>query len=134
MENLTTWRALHSLRYCPITLIQTVFAAGTVYLLAGTQAISRNRIVWKEVDHSAKKLDCIMDYLQEIGASWQCAADISGILKELMQVHRRVLDGKPMNIYYSLKLSTADDGVKDSAPRSSSSGSSSVTLVDHAFE
>ena len=110
MENLATWRSLYSLRYCPITLIQTVFSAGTVYLLTATQASSGIRIAWKDLDHSTKKLDCVMDYLQEIGASWQCATNIAGILKGLMQDQPRLLlNGKAMDIHHSLQLPSEHD-------------------------
>jgi len=110
MENLATWRTLYSLRYCPITLIQTVFSAGTVYLLTATQASSGIRIAWKEMDHATKKLDCIMEYLQEIGASWQCATNIAGILKGLMQDQPRLLlNGKGLDIHNSLQIPFQDD-------------------------
>lgn len=110
MENLATWRSLYSLRYCPITLIQTVFSAGTVYLLTATQASSGIRIAWKEMDHATKKLDCVMEYLQEIGASWQCATNIASILKGLMQDQPRLLlNGKGLDIHNSLQIPYHDD-------------------------
>ena len=127
MENLATWRTLYSLRYCPITLIQTVLSAGTVYLLTGTQAISGIQISWKEMDHATKKFDCVIDYLQEIGASWQCATNIASMLKGLMQDQRRlVLEGKAMDIQHSLPIPTPDEhasqGYRDSRPLRKASG------------
>jgi hypothetical protein len=110
MENLATWRTLYSLRYCPITLIQTVFSAGTVYLLTATQASSGIRVAWKEMDHATKQLDRIMEYLQEIGASWQCATNIAGILKGLMQDQPRLLlNGKAIDVHGSLQVHSPED-------------------------
>ena len=89
MENLSTWRSLYTLRYCPITLIQTVFSAGTVYLLTAIQASSGTRIAQKELRHSLAQQNLVLLYLQEIGKSWQCATNIAGILKNLM--HEQLL-------------------------------------------
>ncbi|KAH9474420.1 Nitrogen assimilation transcription factor nit-4 [Psilocybe cubensis] len=84
MELLATWRSLYGLRYCPITLIQTVFSAGTVYLLTAIQAGSGVRVAQKELRHSLDQQKLVMQYLQEIGRSWQCATNIAGILNTLM--------------------------------------------------
>lgn len=110
MEHLATWRSLYSLRYCPVTLVQTVFSAGTVYLLTAMQATSGIRIAWKEMNHAKTQLDRIMDYLQDIGASWQCSTNIAGILKDLIQDQPRLfLNEKTIDIDNSLRVPSAED-------------------------
>ena len=84
MELLATWRSLYTLRYAPITLIQTVFSAGTVYLLWGVQATSGPRVAHKELKTALDQQKLCHQYLVEIGKSWQCATNIAGILKNLM--------------------------------------------------
>ena len=84
MELLSTWRTLYKLRYCPTTLIQTVFSAGTVYLLIAMQACSGTRVARKELKHSLDQETLVQQYLQEIGVSWNCATHISVTLRRLM--------------------------------------------------
>jgi len=91
MDLLLTWRNLYTLRYCPITLIQTVFSAGTVYLLTAMQASSGIRIAQKELRHSLDQETLVLQYLQEIGVSWKCATNISGILRSLVDEQVRPL-------------------------------------------
>ncbi|KAF9555002.1 hypothetical protein CPC08DRAFT_643525, partial [Agrocybe pediades] len=85
MELSATYRTLYGLRYCPVTLIQTVFSAGTVYLLTAIQAGSGARIAQKELRNSLDQQKLVMTYLLEIGKSWQGATNIAGILKGLME-------------------------------------------------
>ena len=85
MELLATWRSLYTFRYTPITLTQTIFSAGTVYLLWGVQATSGPRVAQKELKTALDQQKLCHQYLVEIGKSWQCATNIAGILKNLMQ-------------------------------------------------
>ncbi|KAF9531094.1 fungal-specific transcription factor domain-containing protein [Crepidotus variabilis] len=85
MELLGTWRSLYSLRYGPITLIQAVFSAGIVYLLSAMQAGSGVRIAQKELHQSMEQQQVVLQYLQEIGRSWQCATNIASIFRGLVQ-------------------------------------------------
>ncbi|KAF8961449.1 hypothetical protein BDZ97DRAFT_1829377, partial [Flammula alnicola] len=102
MELLSTYRSLYSLRYCPITLIQAVFSAGTVYLLTAMQASSGIRIAQKELRHSLDQQKLVLQYLHEIGRSWQCATNIAGIMKNLMHEQLKpVLERKTIPIMSS---------------------------------
>lgn len=107
MELLSTWRNLYKLRYCPVTLIQTAFSAGTVYLLNAMQASSGTRIARKEVRHSLDQEALVRQYLQEIGMSWNCATHISITLRRLMdeqvRPHLDLMDRK--NIPTTLQIS-----------------------------
>ena len=135
MELLYTWRNLYKLRYCPVTLIQTAFAAGTVYLLIAMQASTRPRIARKEFRHSMGQETLVLQYLQEIGLSWNCATPVSVTLRKLMdeqvRPHLDIMDRKSIPTTLGLHISTdIDDGKKEnnaSRSRSSSRKRSSIT-------
>lgn len=85
MELLDTWRSLYTLRYVPMTLVQVTFAAGTVCLLLSTQAASGLRVAKETLDTYQFRTELCIQYLNEIGRSWQCATNIAEILKNLLQ-------------------------------------------------
>jgi len=89
MELLYTWRTLYTLRYCPVTLVQTAFSAGTVYLLIAMQASSGARTADKELRHSLGQELLLQQYLQEVGLSWNCATNVSQSLRDLRKEHVR---------------------------------------------
>jgi hypothetical protein len=131
MDNLATWRKLYTLRYCPITLIQSVFSAGTIYLLTAIQAGSGIRVAQKELRRSLDQEALVMQYLQEIGKSWQCATNIAGILKNLMHEQLRpLLERKTIPITSSFGgalqvpdfIANDDDNAGSTLSRSSSKG------------
>jgi hypothetical protein len=120
MELLATWRSLYALRYTPITLTQTIFSAGTVYVLWGVQATSGPRVAHKELKTALDQQKLCHQYLVEIGKSWQCATNISGILKNLMQEQL-----KPMLERRQLVPRLAEDeGITPPAIQKSSSATS----------
>lgn len=127
MELLSTWRSLYTLRYCPITLIQTVFSAGTVYLLTAVQASSGTRIAQKELRHSIDQQELVLQYLEEIGRSWQCATNIARIMKNLVEEQLKpLLERKtiPIAASYSGSLLFAQligDNDEDGSAQSSKS-------------
>ena len=84
MKLLSTWRTLYKLRYCPVTLIQTAFSAGTVYLLTAMQPNSGTRISLEELRQLLDQETLVQQYLQEIGLSWNCATNDSDFLRKLM--------------------------------------------------
>lgn len=85
MDLLGVWKQLYTLRYVPITIIQPLFAAGTIYLLSGVQATSGIRVAQKELKHSVDSLKLLIGYLREMGKSWQCALNIESILRALVE-------------------------------------------------
>ena len=89
MDLLYTWRTLYTLRYCPVTLIQTAFSAGTVHLLAAKQAISGTRLAQKELRHSYSEATLTLQYLDEIGKTWACATKVTETLRSLLNEHIR---------------------------------------------
>ncbi|RXW17748.1 hypothetical protein EST38_g8099 [Candolleomyces aberdarensis] len=85
MDLLAVWRQLYTLRYCPITLAQPLFAAGTIFLLSGVQATSGIRVAQKETKICVDSIKLLLQYLREIGKSWQCALNIESILRALVE-------------------------------------------------
>ncbi|KAG6831081.1 hypothetical protein H0H87_006197 [Tephrocybe sp. NHM501043] len=85
VELLGTWRSLYSLRYAPITLVQTAFSAGTIYLLGAVQAATGLRVAQESLKHALAQAQLCIHYLLEIGKSWQCATNIGEILRRLLQ-------------------------------------------------
>ena len=137
MDLLATWRTLYKLRYCPVTLIQTAFSAGTVYLLIAMQASSGSRIARKDLRQSLDKETLVQQYLQEIGFSWNCATHISATLRNLMNEQVRplldLLDRKNIHTNPSLQIVSADMGDDEESnsgrSRSSSRKRSSATTL-----
>ncbi|KAG5653175.1 hypothetical protein H0H81_001892 [Sphagnurus paluster] len=85
VELLGTWRSLYTLRYAPITLVQTAFSAGTIYLLGAVQAATGLRVAQESLKHALAQAQLCVTYLFEIGKSWQCATNIGEILRKLLQ-------------------------------------------------
>ncbi|KAF6746001.1 fungal-specific transcription factor domain-containing protein [Ephemerocybe angulata] len=85
MEILDVWRQVYSLRYVPTGLLQPLFAAGTIFLLSGIQATSSVRVAQKELKHCLESLKLLIQYLREIGKSWQSALNIESILRSLIE-------------------------------------------------
>jgi hypothetical protein len=85
MEFLGVWRSLYSLRYVPVTLVQVVFSAGTVFLLSALQATSGVRFARVSLHKSLSQAELCIQYLQEVGRSYQCAKNVAGILANLLQ-------------------------------------------------
>lgn len=88
MELLLVWRSLYTLRYVPMTLVQVLFSAGTVYLLLAGKAASGLRVAKKDLERFSSQADLCVDYLNEIGKSWSSATKIGGILSNLS--HRQL--------------------------------------------
>jgi hypothetical protein len=77
MELLSTWRAAYTLRYVPLTIIQIVFAAGTVYLLWSPQSPTN-------LSETITSSELIVQYLNEIGESWHYANNLAVLMRKLM--------------------------------------------------
>ncbi|KAJ6616846.1 hypothetical protein B0H10DRAFT_2035936 [Mycena sp. CBHHK59/15] len=85
MELLQTWRSLYSLRFAPVTLVQVVFSSGTIFLLLAAQATTGHRVARGSLKSALDQAELCIQYLLEIGKSWQCAKNIGGILRNLLQ-------------------------------------------------
>ncbi|KAJ4001976.1 hypothetical protein F5050DRAFT_1559716, partial [Lentinula boryana] len=95
MDLLGIYRALYTLRYVPVTPVQIVFAAGTIYVLLAVQATTGLRVAKKELKTYIDRAELCIQYLLEIGRSFKCASDIAEILKGLIVTQLRpVLERK----------------------------------------
>jgi hypothetical protein len=84
MELATTWRSSYSLRCVPITFIQVVSAAGTVFVLSALQAASGPRLAHGRLDHARQMTEQAIKYLQEVGDTFASASGIAQILRNLL--------------------------------------------------
>jgi hypothetical protein len=83
MELISTWKCLYTLRYVPITFIQVVSSAGTIFVLSAVQATSQSQSIEDQLSQAEQ---CSV-YLHEIGRSWQCANRAATILRNVLQEH-----------------------------------------------
>ncbi|KAF8646639.1 hypothetical protein AX16_007139 [Volvariella volvacea WC 439] len=84
MELLATYRSLYGLRYIPISVVQVVFATGTVWLLVAVQATVGVRMAKEAFKRAYAQAQLCITYLEEMGRSWKCASDVADIFKQLM--------------------------------------------------
>ncbi|KAI0304328.1 hypothetical protein B0F90DRAFT_1704613 [Multifurca ochricompacta] len=85
MELAGLWRRHFTLRYVPITLIQVVSAAATIFVVAAVQAVSGPRVAYGALELSEKNAETAIQYLREVGESFACATSIADILQNLLQ-------------------------------------------------
>jgi len=82
------WRKHFSLRYVPITMIQVVSAAATIFVVAAVQAVSGPRIAHGALESAEKSAGCAIQYLREVGESFASATNVADILQNL--IHEQV--------------------------------------------
>jgi hypothetical protein len=85
MELAGTWRRNFSLRYVPITMIQVLSAAATIFVVAAVQAVSGPRIAHNALDSAEKSAANVVQYLREVGESFASATTVADILQNLIQ-------------------------------------------------
>ncbi|KAJ7028672.1 fungal-specific transcription factor domain-containing protein [Mycena alexandri] len=84
MELLETWSSLYTLRLSPITLLQIVFSAGTIFLLRSLQATTNQRIAHASLKTSLTQVEQCVRYLHEMGRTWPCALRTGDILHTVL--------------------------------------------------
>ncbi|KAH9969716.1 hypothetical protein BC827DRAFT_1262920 [Russula dissimulans] len=92
MELAGIWRNHFSLRYVPITMIQVVSAAATIFVVAAVQAVSGPRIAHGALKSAEEDAGRAIQYLREVGESFASATNVADILQNLM--HEQVLTRK----------------------------------------
>jgi hypothetical protein len=85
MELVGLWRRHFSLRYVPITMIQVVSAAATIFVVAAVQAVSGSRVAHTALEIAEKNAGACIQYLREVGESFAGATSIADILQNLLQ-------------------------------------------------
>jgi hypothetical protein len=86
MELAGIWRKHFCLRYVPITMIQVISAAATIFVVAAVQAVSGPRIARNGLDSAEKSAGVAIQYLREVGESFASATNVANILQNLIQV------------------------------------------------
>jgi hypothetical protein len=91
------WRKHFLLRYAPITMIQVVSAAATIFVVAAVQAVSGPRIAHGRLESAEKSAGIAIQYLREVGESFASATNVANILQNLIQaqVHTRKASRSP---------------------------------------
>jgi hypothetical protein len=85
MELAQIWRGHYKLRYVPITMIQVISAAATIFVVAAVQAVSGPRVAHGALESAEKSAETAIQYLREVGESFASAANIADILQHLLQ-------------------------------------------------
>jgi hypothetical protein len=85
MELAGIWRTHFNLRYVPITMIQVISAAATIFVVAAVQAVSGPRIAHGALESAEKSAGLAIQYLREVGDSFASATNVANILQNLMQ-------------------------------------------------
>lgn len=65
-------------------MVQIVFATGTVFLLGAIHATTGLRVAREALRHAQSQAEVCVQYLLEMGRSWECATNIAEILRRLM--------------------------------------------------
>ncbi|KAI0248581.1 hypothetical protein BJV78DRAFT_785226 [Lactifluus subvellereus] len=84
MELVGIWRRQFSLRYVPITMIQVVSAAATIFVVAAVQAVSGPRVAHSALEAAEKNARAAIEYLREVGKSFAGATNVADILQNLL--------------------------------------------------
>nr|ADE10063.1 transcription factor [Tremella fuciformis] len=74
-----TWRTQHGLRFCPPTMAQVVYTAGTTFLLAAAQAALPER-----AKAALDNVQSCLNSLREIGMTWAAGSQKASILQRLL--------------------------------------------------
>lgn len=91
MELAGIWSKCFSLRYVPITMIQVLSAAATIFVVQAVQAVSGPRIAHIALELAEKNAEDAIQYLRKVGESFASALKVADILQHLLQgqVHTR---------------------------------------------
>ncbi|KAG6884678.1 hypothetical protein C0993_009021 [Termitomyces sp. T159_Od127] len=128
VELLGTWRSLYTLRYTPITLVQTAFSAGTIYLLGAVQAATGLRVAQESLKHALAQTQLCVEYLVEIGKSWQCATNIGDILRRLL--HEQL---KPLLDKRAIRADAMSGSVAQSQNQNQRQGNGGYSTSPHPY-
>ncbi|KLO08374.1 hypothetical protein SCHPADRAFT_893935 [Schizopora paradoxa] len=117
---LRSWKQQYqTIRFAPITLIQVIFACGTVFLLQAHEANTGRRIADQKQTEALDRVVEVIDFMKELGQSWAGALKIVGIFERLLEEQRQ-------RMHESIELSRAR--------KSGRRGQHSATLgADDAF-
>jgi len=85
MELAGIWRKHFTLRYVPITMIQVISAAATIFVVAAVQAVSGPRIAHGALGSAEKSAENAIQYLREVGESFASSMNVANILQNLME-------------------------------------------------
>ncbi|KAJ7201053.1 hypothetical protein GGX14DRAFT_658872 [Mycena pura] len=85
LEIAHTWSSLYNLRHSPPLLFQTIFSAGTIFLLLALQATANVRIAHGALHTALAKVNQCIRYLHEMSDTWESAAHIRNTLRAILR-------------------------------------------------
>ncbi|KAI0782595.1 fungal-specific transcription factor domain-containing protein [Abortiporus biennis] len=80
----TNWHNNYSIRFCPLTIVQIIFSAGTIFVLSAIQAISGPRLGRVTLATSLQQIQQCIDYMAIIGETWESANSVKDILLNIL--------------------------------------------------
>ncbi|KAJ7621071.1 hypothetical protein FB45DRAFT_1062110 [Roridomyces roridus] len=84
LELLDTWSSLYSLRYCPPTMLQIIYAATTIFFLLALQATSNLCIEQGSLRTALAQVEQCLGFLDEMGQSWPMATRTKDLLRSVL--------------------------------------------------
>ncbi|THH02957.1 hypothetical protein EW145_g6655 [Phellinidium pouzarii] len=114
------WRKNYgTVRFAPITLIQTIFASGTIYILQATQATMGRRPAVQAQISALDSVEELIGFARECSESWECGTRIADIFDKLLKEQRSAKEGQHGALTKKLKMrrktSTAKERMVSSA-------------------
>ncbi|KAF8208168.1 hypothetical protein K438DRAFT_1574876 [Mycena galopus ATCC 62051] len=84
LELVETWHSLYTLRFAPITMIQIMFNAATIFLLRALQATASPRIAHGALNTALAQVETCGKYLEEVALTWASAARTKDTLQAIL--------------------------------------------------
>ncbi|KAJ7764577.1 fungal-specific transcription factor domain-containing protein [Mycena maculata] len=84
LELAETWSSLYTLRYSPVTMLQVLFSAGTVFILLALQATASLRIAHGSLKTALAQAERCVRYLHEVGQTWSSSTRTADILSSML--------------------------------------------------
>ncbi|KAJ7337434.1 hypothetical protein DFH08DRAFT_1014449 [Mycena albidolilacea] len=84
LELTETWQSLYTLRLVPITMVQVLFNAGTIFLLRALQATTSPRIAHGALNTALAQVETCLKYLQEVAETWPSGARTRDTLQAIV--------------------------------------------------
>ncbi|KAJ7507135.1 hypothetical protein B0H11DRAFT_2318641 [Mycena galericulata] len=85
LELAETYSSLYTLPYAPVTMLQVLYSAATVFLLLALQSTSNLRIAQGSLRTALAQVELCVRYMHEMGQTWLCAARTADILTTVLQ-------------------------------------------------
>ncbi|KAF7343395.1 Zn(2)-C6 fungal-type domain-containing protein [Mycena venus] len=117
LELTETWQSLYTLRLVPVTMVQVMFSAGTVFLLRALQATASPRIAHGALNTALAQVETCVRYLDEASVTWPSAVRTKDTLQTILNDRLRPVIARRL----------AHKGEHNSSPSAKTTPSSSLS-------